>query len=119
MVATALVLMSDRLNSPFVTISTVIIICREIGVSALREWMASMGQRDAVAVGWWGKVKTATQMASLSILLLCQPPLPAGALYQNLFNFGRGLLTVSAVLTVTSAYGYVRAAWPALSGKVQ
>ncbi len=57
MVATALVLMADRMRSPVVTISTAIIINREIGVSALREWMASMNQRDAVAVGWWGKVR--------------------------------------------------------------
>jgi CDP-diacylglycerol---glycerol-3-phosphate 3-phosphatidyltransferase len=57
MVATALVLMADRMRNPIVTISTAIIINREIGVSALREWMASMNQRDAVAVGWWGKVR--------------------------------------------------------------
>lgn len=59
MVATALVLMADRMRSPVVTVSTAIIINREIGVSALREWMASMNQRDTVAVGWWGKVRRA------------------------------------------------------------
>lgn len=118
MVATALVLMADRLDSPLVTISTCIIICREIGVSALREWMASQGARDTVAVGWWGKVKTATQMVALSVLLYVQPPLPTndGGLAKNLQDGGVGLLVFSAFLTITSAVGYVKAAWPALTG---
>lgn len=120
MVATALVLMADRLNSPIVTVSTAIIICREIGVSALREWMASQGARDTVAVGWWGKVKTATQMLALSVLLYVQPPLAShDALAHKLLEVGVGLLAFSAVLTVYSAVGYVQAAWPALTGKAK
>lgn len=57
MVATALILLTDSFASPLVTISTAITISREIGISALREWMASMQCRDVVAVGWWGKVR--------------------------------------------------------------
>lgn len=120
MVATALVLMADRLDSPIVTISTAIIICREIGVSALREWMASQGARDTVAVGYWGKIKTATQMIALSVLLFVQPPLAShDAFAHKLLEVGIGLLAFSALLTVTSAVGYVKAAWPALTGKVK
>lgn len=122
MVATALVLLSERLGSPLVTVATAVIMCREIGVSALREWMASVGQRDTVAVGWWGKVKTATQMTALSVLLLVQPnptaaQLPIIAQHGLWLKSSLALLTISAVLTVTSAAGYVKAAWPALTGK--
>lgn len=61
MVATALLLLSERFASPLVTVATAVIVNREIGVSALREWMASRGQRDVVAVGWWGKVREGRQ----------------------------------------------------------
>ncbi|OSX76816.1 hypothetical protein BU14_0175s0009 [Porphyra umbilicalis] len=46
-------------------------VCREVGVSALREWMAGCGVRSVVRVGVWGKVKTAVQMAALTLLLGC------------------------------------------------
>jgi phosphatidylglycerophosphate synthase len=62
------------------------------------------------------QVKTATQMTSLSFLLLVQPPLKT-ALEATLYNVGMALMIASTILTVTSAWGYAQAAWPALSGE--
>ena len=58
---------------PVVAVPTALIVCREIAVSALREWMAGRGEREQVAVGFAGKVKTAAQMAALMLLLLAHP----------------------------------------------
>ena len=56
MVASALVLLVDAFDSALVTLSAIVIIGREIVVSALREWMSEIGQRTQVAVSWVGKV---------------------------------------------------------------
>ena len=69
MVATVLILVVEFDQSPWLTIPAIVIIGREITVSALREWMAEMGQRGKVAVGWLGKVKTTAQITSLAMLL--------------------------------------------------
>lgn len=61
-------------------------------------------------------------MVALSILLYVQPPFPTSldpALGKRLLDAGVGLLAFSAFLTVTSAAGYVQAAWPALTGKAK
>ncbi|CAM9365542.1 unnamed protein product [Discosporangium mesarthrocarpum] len=117
MVSTALILLSQRLG-PWMAICTAIILCREIGVSALREWMAQLGLRDTVKVGAAGKWKTAMQMIALTLLLLLEP----GALSTVLdpikfFPLAKGLLVISTVLTVTSGSGYLQAAWPVLMGR--
>jgi phosphatidylglycerophosphate synthase len=57
-----------------ITLPTAISIMREVGVSALREWMAQGGQRDTVQVGFAGKCKTAAQMIGITLLLLALPP---------------------------------------------
>ncbi|HKJ89452.1 MAG TPA: CDP-diacylglycerol--glycerol-3-phosphate 3-phosphatidyltransferase [Gammaproteobacteria bacterium] len=107
MVATALVLLTADARVP--SILTVIIIGREITISALREWMAELGKRAAVAVSWMGKVKTAAQMVAIVFLLLHQP----------IFGFrvhpwGLGLLTLAAFLTLWSMILYLKAALPIL-----
>jgi len=107
LVCTCLVLLSGALGA-IVAVPTAIIVCREVAVSALREWMGARGQSAAVAVGWWGKVKTATQMTALLLLLLARPGEAA------LLNAGLLLLYVATVLTCTSASGYATAAWPLL-----
>ena len=66
MVATALVLIVEHYSSVFITIPAVIMIGREILISALREWMAELGKRASVAVGLAGKWKTTIQMMSLT-----------------------------------------------------
>ena len=78
--------------------------------------MASRGRRDLVAVGWWGKVKTATQMLALFLLLLSGAPAPAASIAEPaLQKAGIGLLYTAAALTAASAVPYCRTAWPVLS----
>lgn len=56
-------------DSLIITLCTIIIISREITISALREWMASLGRRNSVAVSWIGKWKTTFQMGAIGCLL--------------------------------------------------
>lgn len=108
MVSTALIMLSGKYG-PCVSLPTIIILAREISVSALREWMAQRGLRDVVKVGFQGKVKTAGTMVALTALLL---------LTENSGSFGwhssLALLYASAFVTVTSGLIYFRAAAPVL-----
>ncbi len=106
MVATVLILMVEFDNSPWLTIPAIVIIGREITISALREWMAEMGQRGQVAVGWLGKVKTTAQMVSLAALLYLHD-IGSFPTYQ----FGLGVLFIAVALTIWSMVGYMRAAF--------
>mmetsp|Transcript_18635 Transcript_18635/g.35686 ORF Transcript_18635/g.35686 Transcript_18635/m.35686 type:complete len:169 (-) Transcript_18635:118-624(-) len=110
MVATALVLLAGA-SGPIVAVPCSIILCREIGVSALREWMAEKGKRGSVAVGWSGKVKTACQMVALTGLLWAESM--SGGVLETI---SISLLYVATLLTVTSGLEYFKAAWPTLSG---
>lgn len=69
MVAIALVLITEHYASIWVSIPAIIMISREILISALREWMAGIGKRNSVAVSVIGKIKTVTQMTALTWLL--------------------------------------------------
>ncbi len=104
-VAAALVLVIERAETWVVTVPALVIIAREIAVSALREWMAEVGDSRAVAVTFLGKLKTVMQMAAIIALLLNQPVfgLPA-------FEIGVLLLYTSAILTVWSMLVYLLAA---------
>ena len=73
MVVTALVLLVERHDTLLFTLAACVIIGREIVVSALREWMAELGQRTSVAVSYIGKVKTAFQMVAITALLAIDP----------------------------------------------
>lgn len=110
MVATALILIVASLPSPWVAISAAVIIGREITISALREWMAEIGDRGTVAVSGIGKFKTTMQMVAL-LLLLYREPLLGYPPYQA----GVILLVIAAILTLWSMVHYLRLAWPALS----
>jgi len=110
MVATVLVLLSAKFGLS-VALASAIIVCREIAISALREWMAMAGDSSTVAVGLQGKIKTALQMVSLSLLLYARPE--SGLI----LSMGLATLYISALLALTSAYGYVRAAMPRLLGE--
>lgn len=77
-VATALVLLADRFDSALVTLSACVVIGREVVVSALREWMAELGQRASVKVNRVAKFKTAMQMVAIGFLLLHLPGVGAG-----------------------------------------
>lgn len=97
---------------PVTLLATSIIIGREILISALREWMASRGERNTVAVRFSGKLKTTVQMLALIILLLAGPPLPGWVL-----TAGVALLYVSALLSLWSMARYFSQAWTALFPK--
>jgi CDP-diacylglycerol--glycerol-3-phosphate 3-phosphatidyltransferase len=107
-VAVALVLLVAEHNNIWLTLPAIIIICREIMVSALREWMAEIGERAQVAVSSIGKWKTAAQMVAL-IILLANPPA-----FNGWVIGGYILLTLSAVLTLWSMVQYLLAAKPHL-----
>ncbi len=85
-----------------------IIIGREITISALREWMATIGKSKSVAVSFLGKVKTTSQM--LAILLLLYEAPAFGVI--DALAVGRFLIYVAAVLTVWSMFYYLRLALP-------
>lgn len=109
MVAVALTVLIEEHHIIWLTIPAMIIIGREIVISALREWMAEMGKRASVAVSFVGKIKTTAQMTSI-VLLLANPP---GV---GLVNLGLGLLYVAAVLTLWSMSIYLKKAWDESSG---
>ena len=111
-VAAALVLLVEADPRPLLSIPAVVIIGREITVSALREWMAELGARTKVGVSMVGKFKTAAQMTAI-VLLLYQAPL----LGIDVYTLGLILLYVAAVLTLWSMLVYLAAAWPSLSGR--
>ena len=86
-----------------------IIIGREITISALREWMASIGARTAVAVNQLGKWKTAVQMVALPMLLF-------NGVFLGIDTrlVGTWLIYIAAALTVISMVVYLKAAYPTL-----
>lgn len=92
-----------------------IIIGREIGVSALREWMAQIGASRSVAVHMLGKVKTVVQMIAIPFLLF------NGVLFGFLDTaaWGTVLIWASAVLTVWSMVYYLQKALPEIRARVR
>ncbi|MCS4309140.1 CDP-diacylglycerol--glycerol-3-phosphate 3-phosphatidyltransferase [Rheinheimera pacifica] len=107
MVAVALVLIAVDSVSLWVTIPAIIMIGREIVISALREWMAELGKRANVAVSNLGKYKTIAQMLAL-IGLIWRPEF---WLLSWFTPVGMLLLYVATVLTIWSMYSYLKAAW--------
>lgn len=102
MVVAALVLIVEYKHSLWITIPAIIMISREIIISALREWMAELGERSKVAVSWWGKWKTTAQMLALGGLLWR---------YNNYMEIAAIiLLYIAAILTVWSMIQYLQAA---------
>jgi CDP-diacylglycerol--glycerol-3-phosphate 3-phosphatidyltransferase/cardiolipin synthase len=110
-VAAALVLIVSKDARWFVVIMAVVIIGREIAVSALREWMAEIGARGRIAVSGWGKIKTVVQIIGLSMMLYRQDlfGLPV-------YQMGLALSVIAMVLTLWSMILYLQAAWPELRG---
>jgi cardiolipin synthase len=89
----------------------IIIIGREIAISALREWMAQLGKARSVAVAFIGKVKTGAQITAIIALLLYQPVIPG----INTVLLGTTALWVAAILTLWSMLHYLRLAAPHLT----
>jgi len=105
MVAAALIVLVDlnRLNA----VIAVIIIGREITISALREWMAHLGAAKSVAVSMIGKIKTVAQMIAIPMLLYHNA---IGAFRPQ--QWGTGLILLAAVLTLWSMFYYLKMAVP-------
>jgi CDP-diacylglycerol--glycerol-3-phosphate 3-phosphatidyltransferase/cardiolipin synthase len=89
-----------------------VIIGREITISALREWMAQLGASASVAVHWLGKFKTAAQMVAIPCLLY-----HTDLLGLPIQKIGQVLIGIAAILTVWSMLYYLRRAWPVLREK--
>lgn len=107
MVAIVLVMLVQGDPHWHVDIIAMIIIGREITISALREWMATIGERANVKVTWSGKIKTVLQMFGIGFMV-----------YQNeflgldIYGIGFALLVAAAGMTIWSMVVYLRAAWP-------
>ena len=107
MVVTVLVMLVQAQSAWFEDIIAMIIIGREITISALREWMATIGERANVKVSFAGKVKTTLQMFGIAFMV-----------YQHdlfgipIYTVGFVLLIAAAVMTIWSMFFYLKAAWP-------
>ena len=112
MVAVALVLLMQTHPNAWMAIPAAVIIGREIAVSALREWMAELGERAHVAVSFLGKYKTTAQILALILLLYHEPLFGL-----NTPVIGFVLLYAAAGLTLWSMLVYLRAAWIVLRAR--
>ena len=95
-------------------VAVVVIIGREIAVSALREWVAQSGARSGIGVSTLGKVKTTAQIIAIALLLYGQD---LGGFPTLLV--GESMLYVASALTIWSRVGYLKSAWPAISSGVR
>ncbi|TEW44543.1 CDP-diacylglycerol--glycerol-3-phosphate 3-phosphatidyltransferase [Psychromonas algicola] len=107
MVAVSLVMIVEHYAVIWITIPAMVMICREIIISALREWMAELGERASVAVSSIGKIKTFAQMFAL-FLLIWQYSI-------EMEWVGFTFLYLATGLTLWSMVVYLKAAWPLLS----
>jgi CDP-diacylglycerol--glycerol-3-phosphate 3-phosphatidyltransferase len=106
MVVCALALLIEDFANPWFTVAAMIIIGREVLISALRQWMAELGKRGVVQVSAVAKVKTTLQMIAIIVLMANGPLLP-----QPLLWLGYLLFFIAAVLTLWSMIAYLKAAW--------
>jgi len=120
MVAAALIMIAESYGHWWISVPAMLMISREIFISALREFMSSRGKRDLVAVSTLGKYKTAAQMLGI-MGLIWQPDYDIPLI---IFDFPHEILMfaaysfyfVATVLTVWTMYLYFKAAWPELKG---
>jgi CDP-diacylglycerol---glycerol-3-phosphate 3-phosphatidyltransferase len=108
LVASSLLMLVGSKDLQYITLPAIIIVGREIVISALREWMAEIGSRTSVAVGYVGKVKTFMQMLAIILLLAFHSSTSL------LGVVGIILLYLAAIMTVWSMVVYLKVAWPEL-----
>lgn len=109
-VVAAIVLIVEANPSMYVALPSVVIVAREITVSALREWMAELGSRATIKVSFIGKAKTTAQLFSLFLMIYNEPI--AG---YPIFQIGLGFYYLAAIFTIVSMVSYLRAAWPIIT----
>ena len=105
MVCAALILLTDYYHTWFITIPSIIIISREILVSALREWMGEIGKRANISVSWICKSKTFMQMISILFLLYQQSLFIFSS--KDIYTIGLVLLFSATLLTLWSGFNYL------------
>ena len=108
-VTIALFLIVQWHHTVSIALLSAVIVGREITISALREWMAQMGDHGLVKVAGLGKLKTIVQMTAISCLIFREPLLGL-----PVFLIGEWLLGIAAALTLWSGADYLRAAWPTM-----
>ena len=91
----------------------IIIVGREIVISALREWMAEIGKRASLAVSYVAKIKTTMQMVAIFLLIACKNSADWAGVS------GTFLLYLAAILTIWSMVVYLQIAWPELTKKTE
>lgn len=111
-VVTALILLVAHHANIWLTMPALIIVGREIVISALREWMAEMNHSVAVAVSMLGKIKTTLQMIAIAVLLANPPDLTS-----HWILIGYVLVYVASFMTLWSMSVYLAAAWPTLKSE--
>jgi len=110
MVVVVIVLLVEANPSIFVALPSIVIVAREISISALREWMAQLGASTTVKVSFIGKTKTVAQMLALGFMIFSEPL--AGI---PIFQIGLAIYYLAAILTLASMIIYLRAAWPVIA----
>ena len=110
MVVVIIVLLVEANPSIYVALPSIVIVAREISVSALREWMAQLGASTTVKVSYIGKTKTVAQMLALGFMIFSEPFLGL-----PIFHIGLSIYYLAALLTIISMIIYLRAAWPVIT----
>lgn len=110
MVVVVIVLLVDANPGLAMTLPSIVIVAREISVSALREWMAQLGSSTKVKVSFVGKWKTTMQMLALGLMIYAEPFLGL-----PIYDIGLAIYYVAALLTILSMVTYLRAAWPEIT----
>lgn len=117
MVAAALVLLVEQHSTIWIATPAVVIISREIIVSALREWMAEYGERSAVKVVFVAKLKTLAQLSAIFFLLLAGKEAEVASIWEHTYLYMAGYVCmyVAVALTLWSMFIYLKATWPLLA----
>lgn len=110
LVVSAVVLVLGHANLEWLTLPSIVIVGREIAISALREWMSEVGARASVAVSYAGKLKTVLQMIAILFLLYYTPEITPDWFLLMAYI----LYYAAAGLTLWSMAMYFKAAWPKL-----
>ena len=110
MVVVVIVLLVEANPSIYVALPSIVIVAREISISALREWMAQLGASTTVKVSFIGKTKTVAQMLALGFMIFSEPLMGF-----PIFQIGLGIYYLAALLTLASMVIYLRAAWPVIN----
>lgn len=111
-VAAALLMITHEYSSVWITVPAIVLLMREIYISALREWMSEIGASNLVKVSFIGKVKTTAQMLALIGLLSGMDYFMGFPIYWVVL--GKIMLYIAALLSLWSMVIYTNAAWKTL-----